>query len=103
MKTVKHAYVNTPHTRVISAADFKSLGVDQPKTSWDPSNGHTAEIGDEAAAKLMEIEPGEWKILDDSSTSDGESFEPLGSGEDDDETSGTNTASRTTRQRTKNS
>lgn len=101
MKKVQHAYINTPHIRTISAADFKSLGVEeQGKVEWNPGNRHVAELSDEAAAKLLEAEPGEWRVLDsDASTSDGDAFEPLGSGEDDDETSGTGTASRTTRRR----
>lgn len=105
MKRVQHAYINTPHVRVISASDFKSLGVeDQLKAEWSPENRHVVEISDEAAAKLLEVEPGEWRVLDDdASTSDGEAFEPLGSGEDDDETAGTGTASRTTRRRSTSS
>lgn len=102
-KIVKHAYVNSPHTRVLSAADFKALGVEQGKTEWGPGNRHTAEISDEAAAKLLEVEPGEWKIVDDSSTGDGDAFEPLGSDEDDDETASTSTAKRTSGRRTANS
>lgn len=105
MKKVQHAYVNMPHERIITAADFKSLGVEeQGKAVWEPKNRHTVEISDEAAAKLLEIEPGEWRVLDDdASTSDGDAFEPLGSGEDDDETSGTSAASRTTRRRSASS
>lgn len=102
-KQLKHAYVNTPHVRVITAADFKSIGVeDQQKAEWNPGNRHVVEVSDAAADKLVELEPGEWKIVDASSTSDGETFEPLGSGEDDDETSGASGASRTARRRTAN-
>lgn len=101
MKKVQHAYVNTPHERVISAADFKSLGVEeQGKAVWEPKNRHIVELTDEAADKLLEVEPGEWRILDgDASTSDGDAFDALGGDEDDDETSGTGAASRTTRRR----
>lgn len=102
---LKHAYVNTPHVRVIGANDFKSLGVeDQGKVEWNPGNGHVAEVSDEAGAKLLKLEPGEWReVRDDDSTSDGDAFEPLGSDEDDDETAGSSTASRTTRRRSANS
>lgn len=102
MKQVQHAYINTPHVRVITAADFKSLGVEeQGKAEWGPNNRHVVEISDEAAAKLLEVEPGEWRIIEgDASTSDGDAFEPLGDSEDDDETPGTGAASRTTGRRT---
>lgn len=104
MKKVQHAYVNTPHLRVITAADFRSLGVeDQERAVWEPKNGHVVEVSDEAAAKLLEVEPGEWRVVDGDPSSDGAPFEPLGSGEDDDETVGTSAASRTSRRRTSSS
>lgn len=104
MKKLQHAYVHTPHSRVISASDFKAAGVeDQGKVEWGPSNRHIAEISDEAAAKLLELEPGEWKLVDESTSSGGSTFEPLGSGEDDDETPDSGSSRRTTRQRTSNS
>lgn len=97
MPKLKHAYAGSPHTRVIRAADFRSLGVeDQDKVEWSPKNKHVAELSEAAATALMELEPGDWELIDESGTASE-------SGGDDDEILGSSGASRTTRRSQKTS
>lgn len=59
MKRVKWAMGSRAHIRTISAADFRSVGVeDQERVSWDETNDFTAEVSDAAAEYLVAKEVG---------------------------------------------
>jgi hypothetical protein len=78
---------------VISASDFKKLGVeDQKQVSWNPENRHIAELSDAAAQALMDLEPGDWELVD-GDEGDGTSPSSSGSGGEDVETTASSSGS----------
>lgn len=57
MKTIRYGLAVVHAARIITAADFKSVDVeDQGKVTWDASNGFTAEVSDAAAEYLLSKE-----------------------------------------------
>lgn len=102
MKVLKHVYAGTPHTRQISAADFKSLGVEgQKQVSWSPANQHTAELDDAAAQRLMDAEPGDWELVE-GDDSDGDASRLSGDSEENAGSSGSSSASNASARRRPN-
>ncbi len=76
--SVQLKYTEPNTTRSISKADFGKLGVeDQGAVKWDESNDFIAEVSDEAARRLLETHPEQFKAATDS--------ELKALGEDDDE------------------
>lgn len=82
----KVRYIGTSNIREITAADWKSIGVEgQKKVTWDRDKKEAHDISDEALAWLEENEPGSYEVVtDDPVTPDQPLFPPIPpSGEDD--------------------
>jgi len=59
MPNVKHEYAGSPNRRIITAADFRSVGVeDQVRSEWLPENDHIVQVSQAAADYLLQHETG---------------------------------------------
>lgn len=62
-------YTNTSNERILERETFDRLGLDLDEKYgeglvWNDQNHHTLELPDEAAQKLVELMPDEFKVLD---------------------------------------